>query len=271
MFIPHAVNLSIPQRKKLLKGLPVQLKNANLTGGMVVMLDHEQAKRYKSAVKNGKGLRVHFRSPIQIEHNLLHGKGFKDVLNKVKKFGEKHIVPVFKKHGQKFAHQYAPKLGDKLKNYALNTIDSQDIEKYLGNELGKDLKTMAKNQANKAIETAQKRALNKVDEHLGGYENLYENEVEGGRIPKSVQKTFRNVGRVLKNKLGKPLLKGIVDTAIPVALGGLTAEMGGVGAIAAPLVQNSLNKVIDGMGTKGKKKGQRKMRIGLTGKALLPA
>lgn len=271
MFIPHAVNLSIPQRKKLLKGLPVQLKNEHLTGGMVVLLDHEQAKRYKNAVKHGKGLRVQFRSPIQIDHNLLHGKGFQDVLNKVKKFGQKHIVPVFKKHGQKFAHEYAPKLGNHLKNYALNTIDSQDIEQYLGDELGKDLKKMAKSQATKAIENAQKRGLKKVDEHLGGYEKLYENEVEGGKIPKSVQRTFRNVGRVLKNKLAKPLLKGVVETAVPVALAGLTSEMGGVGALATPLVQNSLNKVIDGMGTRGKKKGQRKMTIGLTGKALLPA
>lgn len=277
MYIPHSVDLSVLQRKKLLRGLPVQLKHANLTGGMVVMLDPEQARRYKIAKRNGKGLRVHFRSPIQIDHNLMHGKGFKETLTKIRKFGQKHIVPVFKKHAQKFAHEYAPKIGNRLKEMANETIDAQDLEGMFGQDLGRDLKKMAKHHANEAISKNQRRVLRKADEHLGGYEDLYEPvhetvaETEGGRITqKSVNKAFRNVGRVLKNKLAKPLLKGIVDTALPAALGGLTAEMGGVGAIAAPLISNVANRAIDGLGAKGRrKKGGRKMKIGLTGKALL--
>lgn len=78
----HAFKLSPAQQRKLLKGVSIQLKPSDLTGGDTVLhLPKTVSTRVNRAVRQGKGMRLQL-SPEQLELNGGSLKSFGRALNK---------------------------------------------------------------------------------------------------------------------------------------------------------------------------------------------
>jgi len=94
----HAFKLSPAQQRKLLKGVSVQLKPSDLTGGdTVLQLPKTVSTRVNKAVRLGKGMRLQL-SPEQLELNGGSLKSFGRALNrgakKVKRFLKANSKPI---------------------------------------------------------------------------------------------------------------------------------------------------------------------------------
>lgn len=85
MYYPHKIDLTLPQKKKLLRGYTVQIKPTQIGTGSTVLLSDLQSHNFRKCAKCGKGMRLQFRDNQQSDHNVIHGEGFKDILKRIKK------------------------------------------------------------------------------------------------------------------------------------------------------------------------------------------
>ena len=84
MYQPVSVRISRNQALKLVRGHSIQLKPSDLFSGDVVLhLTAQQAKRLARAKDKNKGARLQLL-PDQVSHCLMHGSGFKDLLDKAR-------------------------------------------------------------------------------------------------------------------------------------------------------------------------------------------
>jgi hypothetical protein len=83
--IPHQINLTLDQVKKLGSGLTTTLRHSQMgadKGDIVVMLNPQQARKMLTSYKRNKGLRLKL-SPPELEATMKLGSGFFEVLEKI--------------------------------------------------------------------------------------------------------------------------------------------------------------------------------------------
>src|SRR5438093_164331 len=80
--VPVQVSLSVPQKKKLVKGLTVRLTNASLHGPVTLHVPKLVANRIAKARANGKGMQITL-SQAALKHNQMRGSGLFDVFKKI--------------------------------------------------------------------------------------------------------------------------------------------------------------------------------------------
>ena len=127
--IPHQLHLTLPQVKKMVKGLPTQIPMKQMGSGAgdhVIFLHPENAHRLLGSYRKGKGVRLTM-SPTEIHHSLQHGRGFLDTLKKgVKSVGRflKGALknPVVKELGKEAVHYGAEALGTAVGAYFGNPM-----------------------------------------------------------------------------------------------------------------------------------------------------
>jgi hypothetical protein len=255
----HNLNLSLLQKRKLLRGLPIQLRNEHLRCGGAVVLDGAQSRKIRAAVRKGTGVRIQLHSPELLHHNVIHGAGFRDLLSKAKKALH---------HGAHSLHNHLQHSGvyDQIKHAAKNVAKNE----------GKKLLGHAQNAASKAISNlAQKLPENYQNDFTNGANNILDQQANAvndqingygiGKTERKIINGFRQVGKVLKqgahSQIGKQILKGVAKVAIPAALAAISAETGMPAIALAPALTNAANSGINGLGLK-RKPGRPKKSVG---------
>jgi hypothetical protein len=86
-FIPHQLGLIKDQAKKLVSGKPVIIPHHMMgsgAGNHIVLLKPQNARKLLTAYKKGKGFKLNL-TPDELHHTIIHGNGFRDILNKASK------------------------------------------------------------------------------------------------------------------------------------------------------------------------------------------
>lgn len=96
----HAVHLSETNFRKMMKGEPTQFSHEQLTGGSIVLKLHPaKHRKIQTAIKRGKGLKIHL-SPDEWEKTCsINGEGItlKSIGHAIKtgwNFWKQHVVPI---------------------------------------------------------------------------------------------------------------------------------------------------------------------------------
>ena len=85
MYYSHKLDLTVAQRKKLLRGHTIQVKHEQMGHGLKVHLTDLQSHNLVKAHRQGKGIRLDFRDEHQIHHNIEHGEGFGQLLHSIRR------------------------------------------------------------------------------------------------------------------------------------------------------------------------------------------
>ena len=83
MYIEHPINFTKEQLKKLIKGISIQFKphELNGSGAKTIHLTRGQHKKLTHALTHGKGMRVCMEHPDQMRHNMIHGAGWREIMD----------------------------------------------------------------------------------------------------------------------------------------------------------------------------------------------
>jgi hypothetical protein len=265
----HSIHLTDAQKRKLLRRQPVQLKNENLQGNHKIVLNHEQSVKIRRAKRTGKGIRLQLHNDELVHNNVVHGTGFKELLSKAKKavyhgahmihnhLQETGVYDNIKQTGKRMLKEKLNDATAQLKDAVHNRLDNNKYANYIPEHLKQNLHNIADQQIN----TLKARANNHIDAY--GEAPI---AVQGEGFGKT-ERFFRDTGRAIvgaaKSKVGKQILKGVVKTALPLALNAVSAETGvPLGVLSQPLT-NVANNQIDGLGLKKKKIITRRRGAGL--------
>ena len=122
------LKLTQAQASKIMKGRVTQLKADQLHGSHTVVLDKENMKRYKRALKNGTGFRIKLNQ--QEIQETMDGSGIKEVFKSLKKTAKtvgKAVGKEFKKSAKEL--KTSAKAG--IKSFAMDALASDDIRGYV--------------------------------------------------------------------------------------------------------------------------------------------
>jgi len=282
-YIEHPISFTAEQGRKLLNGHTVQFKPEQLgCGTHTIHLDYEQAKRFHTAHRLGKGLRVEFRSQHHLEHNIVHGKGFASLLSKAKQMAYKHLLP----HAQKAYEALKPAAKQFIKDQvhelapqaraAAHRVGQQVLDKGF-DKAEQHLPSVAKyrdrveKQVHNFVDQSVDQGMAHADHQLG-------EGINWGVVGRKARNTFKDIGKALApmKGVGKQILKGVASVAIPAAATALGTAIGQpeLGAIAAPIATSAANNAINGLGLKLKlksKKGKKGGALVASGGALVPS
>lgn len=137
--IPHNLDLTREQCKRLASGKCVMMKHSHLSGGNVTtLLTPRQAMRIAKMHSQGKGMRLNM-SERQVRHNQMHGGGWFDSI----KNAAKGAINVVKGKAEELARNHGQALINKGAELA---------QKHLGDRVGIDVASHVQNYGNKALE-----------------------------------------------------------------------------------------------------------------------
>jgi hypothetical protein len=93
LFVEHSISPTVEAVKKLIRGEPVQFKPHQLIGhgAFSIHLNNDLTKRLQKARHLGKGLRIQLDGET-IRHNVHHGKGFKEILQKMRRGSRRKVT-----------------------------------------------------------------------------------------------------------------------------------------------------------------------------------
>jgi hypothetical protein len=137
--IPHQVGLVRDQAKKLMKGdsivLPYKQMGAH-AGEHVMLLLPQNARKLLTAYKKGKGMKLHL-TPMEIQHTIQRGQGFRDVAKKVFTKGKELVQqalknPVIKQTAKSALKKGAEAVGTAIGSY----LGNPDVGRQIGYAVG---------------------------------------------------------------------------------------------------------------------------------------
>lgn len=162
------LKLTQAQASKIMKGKVTQLKPDQLHGSHTVVLDKENMKRYKRALKNGTGFRIKLNQE-EIQETM-NGAGIKDVFKNIKKTA-KSVSKAVGKEVKKSVKELKKSGKAGIKSFAMDALASDDIRGYV-----KD------NAKARALEWGQDDALNIARKGVSNSILIGERELEDALI-----------------------------------------------------------------------------------------
>lgn len=275
----HQANIifSPAQGRKLINGHNVQFKKEQLmgSGAKTIHLDDEQSKKYMNAVHSGSGMRLHFKHEHQLHHNLLHGKGFHELLSKAKKvalhhlsqasqhasnFAQHTLMPAAKSYARDKLQQYEPQIRHRAHEYGTKLLDSSfghlsqydpNINQYRG---------VVDNNLHSYINDGLNSGLDVVNSQLG-------EGVNWGIVNRKFKNSMKDIGRTLR-PIAKPILNGLNSTLTPMLIDSVATMTGQPALLATtPLAQQAISNGINKSGLGLKRRTAKK----ITGSSLNPS
>lgn len=162
------LKLSQAQASKIMKGKVTQLKPDQLRGSHTVVLDKENMKRYKRALKNGTGFRIKLNQE-EIQETM-NGSGIKDVFKSLKKTA-KTVSKAVGKEVKKSVKELKKSGKAGIKSFAMDALASDNIKGFV-----KD------NAKQRALQWGQDDALNIARKGVSNSIVIGERELEDALI-----------------------------------------------------------------------------------------
>ncbi len=205
------LKLTQAQASKVMKGKVVQLKPDQLHGSHAVVLDKDNLKRYKRALKNGTGFRIKLNQNEIME--TMNGEGIRDVFKNVGKTIKRVGKKVYKDSIKSTIGELKSSAKSSGKKFAMDALASDNIKGYVkDNSKARALEwaqdeglNITRKGVHNSILLGEKELEDALIENYGFDEDLARQVVSSGshRLSKKAYEELMNVDEELTNERNK--------------------------------------------------------------------